>query len=1435
MIQKTKRPISILLVLLMIVGMFTVLPISAGAAEGDYYIVGTMNSWNTADTTYQLTKNPENDAEYMLLGFVADANTEFKVVKNGAWEAPTNNFTLNDAGTYDIYFRPDGSGNQADGWKDGKVFAISSSPSPTYVAQIGETKYESLGEAFAAVQDGQTITLLANSTGGGIKVLENKFPNGVTLDFAGYTYTIDSALVGSPGYESQAFHLEKGNKFTFKNGTITSENAKMLVQNYSDLTLDGMTLTPNNPTYTNYYTLSNNNGNIVIKDTTINANPTANSYAFDVCRFSSYPSVHVTVTGESKINGDVEISASKGDAKQGFSLTLESGSMTGNIVVDASAQALVGEDNKVTKADTFTKDAPEGYKWVSNGDGTSSLAVANYVAQIGETKYESLGEAFAAVQDGQTITLLANSTGGGIKVLENKFPNGVTLDFAGYTYTIDSALVGSPGYESQAFHLEKGNKFTFKNGTITSENAKMLVQNYSDLTLDGMTLTPNNPTYTNYYTLSNNNGNIVIKDTTINANPTANSYAFDVCRFSSYPSVHVTVTGESKINGDVEISASKGDAKQGFSLTLESGSMTGNIVVDASAQALVGKDNNKVTKADTFNKTAPEGFKWVSNEDGTASLAPIPYVAKIGNTNYETLEAAFAAAQDGETITVLADCEGNGIKAPQGKFATGLTVDFDGHTYTVSGTPVGSTGTETIGFQLLKDNKITFKNGTITGNSRENEALQRMIQNYSDLTLDNMTVSMVGTYYNQITVSTCNGKTVIKDSTISAPDFTWAGYDNPAEVGAAALTVGTFSSYPSIDVTVEGTSVINGDVNVSDDNNKKAFSLTLNGGELNGKINLDENAKAAIDDATSTANVTKADTFTQEAPADYKWVSNEDGTASLAPIPYVAKIGETKYETLEAAFAAAVDGDTITVLTDCAGNGIKAPQGKFATGLTVDFAGHTYTVSGTPVGSSGTETIGFQLLKDNKITFQNGTITGNSNTNQTLMRMIQNYSDLTLDKMTVSMVGRYRDQITVSTCNGKTVINNSKISAPDYTWANITDPATVGAAALAVGTFSSYPSIDVTVEGTSVINGDVNVSDDNNKKAFSLTLNGGELNGKINLDENAKAAIDDTASTANVTKADTFTQAAPEGYEWKDNGNGTASLAKIVDLFAGYGLTLHGDIGLIFYLDPAAVGVNAADVSSVSVSFTCDKYTGTVTDFTREGDRIKVAYYVPAAYMASPVHAYSVTINGATSNETNDYSVQQYALRVIADPSLIANDETSQTNAVKLMKEMLNYGAKAKAVFQTQMSAPEAAVYATIPNYTMTTVTADMIDAAIEKEATDMSTVHPEPDANFYAPSVIYLSKTTLRMYFEIPTGKGSKNPDAYTGSQSNWYYWVDVTNIPAAELDEQQEFKVNGVTFYYSVLDYAKAVVAGGSSAQKDLAASLYLYNQAANAFFAD
>ena len=244
------------------------------------------------------------------------------------------------------------------------------------VAEANGVKYESFDEALRAISTvnakGQflangTLRLLADCAGNGYSIASG---SNLIIDFNGKTYTVDAEpLAGSTGTKTQAFQLLKNSTVIFKNGTLYSEVAKMLVQNYSDLTLEGMTLTLDNPNYYPSYTLSNNNGDTMIIDTTINVNP-AGGFAFDVCRFASYPSVSVTVTGDSEINGDVEIFASKGDPKEGLSLNLNGGTMSGNIVVDESVKTILQnapESAVIKKAAAFTKDAPEGYVWNDEG------------------------------------------------------------------------------------------------------------------------------------------------------------------------------------------------------------------------------------------------------------------------------------------------------------------------------------------------------------------------------------------------------------------------------------------------------------------------------------------------------------------------------------------------------------------------------------------------------------------------------------------------------------------------------------------------------------------------------------------------------------------------------------------------------------------------------------------------------------------------------------------------------------------------------------------------------------------------------------------------------------------------------------------------------------------------------------------------------------
>lgn len=66
-----------------------------------------------------------------------------------------------------------------------------------------------------------------------------------------------------------------------------------------------------------------------------------------------------------------------------------------------------------------------------------------------------------------------------------------------------------------------------------------------------------------------------------------------------------------------------------------------------------------------------------------------------------------------------------------------FTIDFGGHTYTLKDPGAGSAGTESNGFQFLKDSTITLKNGTVRI-AEGTISIKRIIQNYANLTLEDM-------------------------------------------------------------------------------------------------------------------------------------------------------------------------------------------------------------------------------------------------------------------------------------------------------------------------------------------------------------------------------------------------------------------------------------------------------------------------------------------------------------------------------------------------------------------------------------------------------------------------------------------------------------------------------------------------------------------------
>ena len=228
---------------------------------------------------------------------------------------------------------------------------------------------------------------------------------------------------------------------------------------------------------------------------------------------------------------------------------------------------------------------------------------------------------------------------------------------------------------------------------------------------------------------------------------------------------------------------------------------------------------------------------------------------------YGTLTDAITNAGENAVITLLADIpDAVGISVPSGKK---FVLDFNQHTYTLTGPGAGSPNTESNAFQLLKDSTITFKNGTIRIAEGANN-IKRIIQNYADLTLENMQIYAA----NQVggedyALSFNNGNIVFKGNTSVIT----------SNNNVIAFDVCKFSSYPGVTVTFDETytGTINGKI-VYDSPDAKAHQLIVkpNQGTL-GVIESSSTSGAA--DAAKNGGITvSGGSFT--APVDPEYLAD---------------------------------------------------------------------------------------------------------------------------------------------------------------------------------------------------------------------------------------------------------------------------------------------------------------------------------------------------------------------------------------------------------------------------------------------------------------------------------------------------------------------------------------------------------------------------------
>lgn len=980
--------------------------------------------------------------------------------------------------------------------------------------------YTSLADAITAAEAGQTVTLLDNVTDN-IEIATDK---NFTLDLNGHTInggtgtakatitnygtvtitdsstaktgTIkrdDSGTVGETSYyvirNIGTMTIEQANVTNNSGYRKTNPSGSMvgssLICNGGDV---GVTLTINGGTFTQMNFL------VVKNDALGTLNVTGGTFTSSHSAIQNWFKANITggeingqlwtdswavgesvgettIGGNAKVKGEIVMDIT-GSIKPTLEISGGNFDVTWRIT---NAAANAGAKPAVSGGTFSSAVAPEycaeGFEPTANDDGTYGVKEIS-AARIGTTEYDTLAAAFAAAKDGETIVLLKNSSGDGIVVKNGTFTGkGLTVDFDGHTYTVGGVLVGSSGTASNGFQLNKDNKITFKNGALYGDASvagdkttnwtgapAIMIQNYSNLTLEKMTVVGGKETC---YTISNNCGDTLIKNSTITAGEASTkpayqpARAFDVCGFSTYPGATVTVEN-STINGAVEISNGNNSK---VALTIGKGTTVSGSLVDGG-----NGDKVAVTKDKSVDVAAPDGYKWVDGENGQ-TLAKIVMVAEVNGKQYEALQAAIDAAKYHETVTLLSDTRENVTVTGKSKV---ITLDLAGHILnggTVANTPaltvssranltiVDSSAAQT-GTIMREDtaansgvsshyvidiqdtgSQLTFKSGNVKNNSGNADMSKgaSLIRIGNDNTTAKPQMFITGGTFTQdnfiaIKVDrgtlTMNGGEINSQNTYAVENWYHTTINDGTINGKVSSWVWSGGNNKDNNLSING-GTIHGDIEsvTYDGTETKTAKITINGGVIDGKLLTRDYNKGDITDATKATIGVVAGNF-REDPTKFlvegSTVSKNDEGRYDAVKAYLCKIGEKSYYTMDEALKAVKSGETIVLLRDCSTN-------KQATSGTKDFTIDLAEFTWNHTGSSEIYSA-FEANNENgKITVKNGNVVSN----QPIGLVSWDNAGLVFDTVKMTTTGRSGIETNGNNTNDTVTLKNSTLNVPN--------------------------------------------------------------------------------------------------------------------------------------------------------------------------------------------------------------------------------------------------------------------------------------------------------------------------------------------------------------------------------------------------------------------
>ena len=477
------------------------------------------------------------------------------------------------------------------------------------------------------------------------------------------------------------------------------------------------------------------------------------------------------------------------------------------------------------------------------------------VAQIGETKYESLQEAFDAAVDGDTIKLVADIEASAyldIKTANNgEVARAITLDLNGHTISPADGYNYNTGYPLVFVGINQ--TLTIKGeGTITADK-KVTVGVYGVLNL--------------------------MSGTIINNGTTDEDAAIDIYYWNNdLPSYAGIVGGTGYITGgnvQGDVYVDEPDEDGAATLEISGGTFTDDVTEWLEDGFDLDENGTVIVHVHSWSDatcTEPEkcacgetqgtalGHDFVAGEvvaptfdaqgytvydcsrcDATENrdfVNALTAVATVNGTRYDTLQAAVDAAENGDTVTLVADITVSDMVKIANK---SITLDLNGCTVTAGSMP----STRNMVVYITNSATVTINDSLGNGGIVNNSYYGYAIVNQGTLTVNG------GSYVGDTAV--WNGYDNI-DSTLvlNGGTFDFNGEDGSGYAlgNTGSLTVNDGSVVDDWIMTCGSLTVNGGDVEsiyIHGDSATVATIVTnINGGNVSGEVYAEDNVDSTV-------------------------------------------------------------------------------------------------------------------------------------------------------------------------------------------------------------------------------------------------------------------------------------------------------------------------------------------------------------------------------------------------------------------------------------------------------------------------------------------------------------------------------------------------------------------------------------------------------------